>query len=172
MSSPEANAGKKPAKLYTAVKVVNKITDFTAGALTVVLLIVVLTQVIGRLLEQSPPWTVELTRYVFIWMIFLGVSLGFRKDESPRITFFVNLFPQKTQKVIMMVTLIVTYGFFVFLFFTGLSLMGQQMDEISPVLRVSIAWVGLCMPVSACLSIFNLTQFLFSPHNEEQKGEK
>ncbi|RSL31452.1 TRAP transporter small permease [Salibacterium salarium] len=172
MFRPESNKKREAGIFHKVSKGINVASDFTAGTITITLLIVVLIQVIGRLLEQSSPWTEELTRYVFIWMIFLGVALGFRKDESPRITFFVNKLPRKVQKVISLLTIIITFAFFIFLFFTGINLMGQQMNETSPVLRITVAWIGLCIPLCACLSMFNFTQYILSSTKKEESKEE
>lgn len=162
----KANKGIGEKKFNKTIKTINFISDFSAGLLTIVLLVIVLLQVFSRLTGLSSPWTEELTRYVFIWIIFIGVAIGFRNDESPRINFFVKLLPAKFQSVIKYSVFFLTLIFFIFLFVTGFNLLIAQLNEITPVLRISLAWVGLSIPVCALLSIFNLIQFFISSNKE------
>lgn len=151
---------------------INYSSDILLGLITATLLIAVLLQIISRPLNFSTVWTEELTRYLFIWMVFIGVAVGFRNDESPRISFFISLFPQKVQKYFTITNVILTIIFFILLFITGLNLVSQQLNETSPVLRITVAWIGLCVPLCAVLSIFNVSQFIFSSSLNIKKGEE
>lgn len=49
--------------------------------------VVVLLQVAARLEGSSFPWTEELSRYVFIWICFVGASAGIRTREHAGMSF-------------------------------------------------------------------------------------
>ncbi|WP_018921985.1 TRAP transporter small permease [Salsuginibacillus kocurii] len=161
---------KEVGLLQKCTNSVNYVVDTAVIILTLSLLIVVLLQIISRPLDLSTVWTEELTRFIFIWIIFLGVAIGFRNDESPRITFFIKLLPRSFQNVLAVITTLLTICFFVLLFVTGLNLMAQQLSDTSAVLRITLAWIGLCVPLCAVLSIFNLLQSVFSSSNALGKG--
>ena len=63
------------------------------GLACVGILVVVLLQVASRLLGAPVSWTEEATRYLFVWMIFLGLAAGFRTVESARVTVFIAMMP-------------------------------------------------------------------------------
>ena len=74
--------------------VMRALTDVVAGIAAFGILVVVLLQVASRLLGAPVPWTEEATRYLFVWMIFLGLAAGFRTVEAARVTVFIALAPR------------------------------------------------------------------------------
>ncbi|MFA1820141.1 TRAP transporter small permease [Virgibacillus oceani] len=151
--------GKQYAPFF---KYLNKATDFLAGLIAVTLFVVVILQVFGRLIGSPAPWTEEMTRYIFIWMIFLGMGIGFRKAESPRVTFVLKLMPTSMQHVGRWIYAIATIGFLVFMVIYGIDLVMQQinMNEISSVLLIPMWIIGISIPISALLGIINTVQSL------------
>ena len=72
-----------------AGKVFNKIQDAVnaiTGILLVIMVFIVFIQVIMRyILGHSLSWSEELTRYMFVWLIYLGVNLGIKGDMQIKI---------------------------------------------------------------------------------------
>jgi len=61
---------------------------------------IIILQVFFRfVLRHSLPWTEELTRYLLVWLTFLGFSYHVKNDSHSRIAAFIGLFPQIIQKV-------------------------------------------------------------------------
>lgn len=56
------------------------------GVLLALLCVIVFVQVIMRYAYgHSLSWSEELTRYMFVWIIYLGVNLGIRGDNQIKI---------------------------------------------------------------------------------------
>ena len=70
-------------------------TDIAAGIAVVGVLLVVLIQVASRVLGMPVSWTEEATRYLFVWMIFLGLAAGFRTVETARVTVLIAMMPRE-----------------------------------------------------------------------------
>ena len=65
------------------------------------MVIVVFYQVIARkILNNSPGWTGEISRYLLVWSIFLGGAIAFREKAHLGVDFLVNLFPKKIRYLI------------------------------------------------------------------------
>jgi C4-dicarboxylate transporter, DctQ subunit len=144
--------------------VFNKITDTLASLSSAAIFVVVMWQIIGRLIGHPAPWTEELTRFIFIWLIYLGIGIGFRKAESARVTLFLKYFPRFIRKGSIWIYMIATIGFFLFMFVLGIELMSQQFstNEKSSVLLLPMWLIGLCIPFSAVTGIVNTIQsFLY-----------
>lgn len=47
--------------------------------------------------HRPPPWSIELSRYIFIWMVMFGAVLVTREQTHIKITYFVNLLPEKVR---------------------------------------------------------------------------
>lgn len=150
-------------KQYAPIfKYINKASNFLAGLIAVTLFLVVIIQIFGRLIGNSAPWTEEMTRYIFIWMIFLGIGIGFREAESARVTFVLNLMPDSLKNIWRWIYSIGTIGFFIFMIVYGIDLVLQQinMNETSSVLLLPMWIIGISIPISALLGIINTIQSL------------
>lgn len=141
---------------------VNKITDTFAAFITLAIFFVVILQIVGRLIGYPAPWTEELTRFIFIWMIYLGIGIGFRKAESARVTLLIDYFPRFRKKLSVWIYSIATIGFFLFMIVQGVELMSQQirMNETSSVLLLPMWVIGISIPVGAIIGIINTVQSL------------
>lgn len=145
-------------------KIVNTVFDALASLSTALIFVIVILQVVGRISGHPAPWTEEGTRFVFIWMIFLGLAVGFRKGESARVVQFIRWAPQAVQRMSKWIYLAASGGFFLFMFVTGIQLTGQQiaMNEMGSALMIPMWIVGICVPVSACLGILGLAENFIS----------
>lgn len=67
------------------------------GAILVAAIVVLtFTQVILRFFFGNPQsWAEEVSRYLFVWITFLGVAIGFAKDTHIRLDALVGLLPHK-----------------------------------------------------------------------------
>jgi C4-dicarboxylate transporter, DctQ subunit len=145
-------------------RVVNTVFDAIASLSTALIFVIVIIQVLGRVLGHPAPWTEEGTRFVFIWMIFLGLAIGFRKGESARVTQFIRWAPQAVRRMSKWIYLATSAGFFLFMFITGIQLTGQQisLNELGSALMIPMWIVGICVPVSAALGILGLAENFIS----------
>ncbi|WP_085522684.1 TRAP transporter small permease [Tuberibacillus sp. Marseille-P3662] len=153
-------------------KYINLLSDVLAGLSSVCIFIVVILQVIGRLIGYPFPWTVELTRFLFIWLIFLGISIGFRKAESPRVTFLINYLPLYFNKIAVWIYAIASIGFFLFMLYSGIQLTLQQwtVNETSSALQLPMWIIGMSIPFAALTGVLNVVQSLLYDKEIIKKG--
>jgi len=159
--------GFDPVHVQKFFNVVNKAFDALATLSTALIFVIVLIQIAGRTLGHPAPWTEEGTRFAFIWMIYLGLGIGFRKGESARVTQFLRWLPYAVQKRSKWIYLVTSAGFFTFMLITGIQLAGQQMamHELGSALMIPMWLVGVCVPVSAALGILGLVEnMIFYPN--------
>jgi TRAP-type C4-dicarboxylate transport system permease small subunit len=72
-----------------------------AGAFFAILIVCLILQVFTRLLPRflgdwaviSLPWTEELSRFSFVWLLMLGASVGMYNQEHFTVTFVVDALP-------------------------------------------------------------------------------
>jgi C4-dicarboxylate transporter, DctQ subunit len=150
----------------------NRFTDVLAGISSVAIFIVVVWQVFGRLLGVPAPWTEEVTRFIFIWMVFLGVGLGFRKAESARVTILLQYGPEFLRKGAVWIYSLASIGFFLFMIVYGVELMSQQINthEKSAALLLPMWIIGLSIPASAVIGIVNIIHSLLNNREIIGKG--
>lgn len=139
-------------------------TDFTAGIAVVGVLVVVLTQVASRMLDMPVSWTEEATRYLFVWMIFLGLAAGFRTVETARVTVFLAMMPGPVRRLSLPIYVLSCFVFFALTGWTGYHLVQQQfvMNETAATLAVPMWLIGTIMPISAVLAVLGIIESLKS----------
>ncbi len=143
-------------------RTIRVLTDVVAGAAAFGVLAVVLLQVASRLLGAPIPWTEEATRYLFVWMIFLGLAAGFRTVETARVTIFISMAPQALRKLALPIYVGSSVLFFALMGWTGYHLVSLQfnMNETAATLAVPMWAIGMVMPLSAALAILGIVASL------------
>ena len=166
-------AGFNKARLQTFFQAIDKIFDALGALSTALIFVIVLIQIAGRTLGHPAPWTEEGTRFMFIWMIYLGLGIGFRKGESARVTQFLSWMPKAARRASKWIYLVTSAGFFLFMLVTGIQLTIQQivMNELGSALMIPMWLVGVCVPVSACLGLLGLAENFISYPNLIEMGE-
>lgn len=130
-----------------------RLIDGAAGLAAFGIVAVVMVQVVGRVADSPVPWSEELTRAMFIWMVFLGMASSMRSADAARITILMErvrwLRPLATP-----VYLAGCLAFFGLMGWTGVSMVRTQvvMNETIATLSWPSWVVGLVMPVSALIA--------------------
>ena len=99
-------------------------------------------QVFSRyVLKNQFVWTTEVSTFVFIWITFMGASVGVKRRSHFFVDFIYNITPQKTHKYILIFTHLCVLLVALVLFVAGyrFSLMGLSM--VSPTLRISMFYM-------------------------------
>jgi TRAP-type C4-dicarboxylate transport system permease small subunit len=150
---------KTPSFLGKALK---GTTDFAAGIAVFGVLLVVLLQVSSRLLGFPVSWTEEATRYLFVWMIFLGLAAGFRTVETARVTVLIAMMPNFVRRLSVPIYVISSVVFFALTGWTGYHLVQQQlmMNETAATLAVPMWLIGTIMPLSSILALLAIVESL------------
>ena len=138
------------------------IADVAAGAACGGILVVVLVQVAGRLVGHPLPWTEEATRFLFVWMVFLGLAAGFRTVESARVVVFIAMARRLSGTLPCRSMSALSVLFFVLMGWTGITLVRQQimMNEKAATLAIPMWVIGLVMPISSVIAILAIVESL------------
>ena len=141
--------------------------DFAAGATAAGILIVVVVQIVSRLIGQPVSWSEEATRFLFVWMVFLGLAAGFRTVESARVMVFIAAAPRLFRRLAVPIYVVSSVLFFSIMGWTGLSLVRQQimMSEEAATLAIPMWVIGLIMPISAILAVLAIIESLRTKRN-------
>lgn len=145
---------------FTLGRFVQIVADYVAGIACGGILVVVLLQVTSRLLGHPLPWTEEAVRFLFIWMVFLGLAAGFRTVENARVIVFLAMAREMTRHVAVPIYVIFSVGFFVLIGWTGIALVEQQimMNEEAATLPLPMWVVGIIMPLSSAIAILAIVE--------------
>lgn len=130
-----------------------RLVDGAAGLAAAAIVVVVLIQVVSRLAKTPVSWSEELTRALFIWMVFLGMASSMRSADAARITLLLERV-RWLRPLAMPIYVGGCLAFFALMGWTGANLVSQQMMMNETI--ATLAWpswvIGLVMPVSAIVA--------------------
>jgi TRAP-type C4-dicarboxylate transport system permease small subunit len=98
-----------------------------------------------------PAWSMEVSRYLFIWMIILSATLITREQNHIQITFLTNMMPQKVRFVWMNVMRLLMIAFCFVVIRQGLAIYPVVAEARSPSLNISMGWLYLAIPAGGLL---------------------
>ena len=142
-------------KLYVGLKMF-------AFLLMLMMVAVIFSQVIARYaLGNSLSWSEEIGHHLFVWMTFLGAALAVRNKAHVALDLFINLLPQKVQKLPLLLSFLVMMIFAAVLIHAGVQMITLGSRQISAALQLPMKYVYIILPVSGTLIIFYLLKNLY-----------
>ena len=124
------------------------------------LLVIVAAQIAARLIPFLPYmlWTEEIARFLLVWVIFLGASIGVKESSH----FTVSLLPEARNRLVALgMELAILLGIVAFaaIFIVRGGKYARVMYwDISDVAQISMLWVGIAIPVFGILSTLFLIE--------------
>lgn len=138
--------------------------NFEESILMVLLstLVVIMTlQVIMRyVFNNSLSWPEEISRYLFIWFVYIGVSYSVKENNHLRIDILLLYMNDPVKKILQII------GDLAFLIFNIIMVVGGygvfqkilRTGQTSPALLLPMAFVYLSLPIGFLLSIFRMIE--------------
>lgn len=152
------------------LETIDKAVIFIAALLMAGMAISVLTSVFFRfVLNASLLWGEELTRYLSIWMICLGLSAALRRHEHVSLSSLLRKVPvigEHGAKVIANLISIVICSVVVW-FGVIATINNFQRGQLTPALQLEIGWIYLAVPVGFGLMTLTLIVRLFVKEETE-----
>jgi len=123
--------------------------------------ITVLLGVIFRYFLKMPfPWSEELARYLMIWIGFLGSSIALRRGTHVGVKFFINVMPKKVSNYLILASKIIIIVFLLFIIRYGLSMAMNNIEQVSPVMQLSMFIPYFAIPFSGILMLIYMVKSL------------
>lgn len=148
---------------YLAVMAaLNRVVLWVLALLIAIMTVAITAQIVVRFgaavpaFRFSAPWTEELARYSMIWMIFLGLGVGFRYRMVIAFNFLVEKLDSRWGQVLQLVSFAVSLAFLALLIKLGMQTVGFGYVEKSPVMRLPKAWIYWAMPAGGALACANI----------------
>ena len=107
------------------------------------------------LTDESILWVEEVSRYLMIWLTFLGAGLVFRYGGHIGIDALQDSLPRYAA-AIRAVIFVFLLGFFGFMVWIGIRYAGLTWAQTTPVMQIPVGIVYLAMPVGFALLIVHL----------------
>jgi C4-dicarboxylate transporter DctQ subunit len=113
--------------------------------------LVSLSVILRYLFFTGIDWGEEATRYVMIWMGFLGTSLALRKGAHAGVEMLRAALPLPIRRIVTAIAVASMLFFFTVVVYQGFVLVTEVADKESVVIPMSMAWFYLAIPVGVLL---------------------
>lgn len=168
-----AGKGNGMKKLKRMMSILCKGEEWIEIVLLVLLTATTAIGVIFRYFVNSPLiWTEELARFIFIWMIAIGVGYCATKHLHIKIEMFVNLMPEIVCKIINVIMISLTLITFIVIIPGANKFMVAQNKILSTALQLPYSYVYSAALIGSFLLIihlfYNLVLLLFDKEELEK----
>ena len=122
---------------------------------------VIVAQVFCRyVLNSSLSWSEELARYLFIWMIYIGISYGVKLDKHICVDAVYTFAPKGIKRYYAIVGYLLVLLFAVAMVYYGVLVVGMQISsgQVSPAMGVPMQYVYAAPVVGFVLTAIRLVQ--------------
>ena len=130
--------------------------------------------VMRRIFNNSLVWSEELARYIFVWMIYIGISYGAKMKQHIKLEMLIHVMPKKIQIYFVIFAEILFLAYAAFIVYASWDLVHRQiiLGSVSPALGIPYAFLFAAPTVGFALVIFRQIQVILWRIKEEIKTNK
>src|SRR5690625_3283514 len=128
------------------------------------MVVVLFTQITLRVVfNNSLPWSEELTRYSFIYLVFIGICYAVKKRRHLNLTLFFNMLNEGGKKILSLISNLLFLLFAGFILFFGMRMVMDNiaMGQTTPSLGIPMGIVYAGAPIGMVLTIIRLLQNMY-----------
>jgi TRAP-type C4-dicarboxylate transport system permease small subunit len=138
-------------KLYDAVM---KMFEWMLFLLFAALVFTVFANVFSRFaLHNSLPWAEELSRFLFVWITFIGAVLVNRTFSHMRLDILAQSVPENIALILEVLVSFIVAGVMCIMLIGGYSMMIENLDYASPAMEIPYGIINSIVPV-CCVLMF------------------
>jgi TRAP-type C4-dicarboxylate transport system permease small subunit len=150
-----------------------KLFEWILFALFALLVIVVFMNVFSRFaLENSLPWAEELSRFLFVWITFIGAVLVNKKFEHMRLDLLITTLPKTMSDVFEVLISLLAAVVLYILLRGGYTMMIENLDFVSPALEIPYGFINAIVPVCSLIMFFQTIARCCTLLKEVLKGRR
>lgn len=132
-------------------------------AFSVTMVVAIAFQVFMRfILNSSLAWSEELARFCFIWLVYIGISYGVKKQRHIKVDVVLILLKDKMKTVLSIAANIIFLAFALYVIIYGYGIAEQILswDQRSPAMNFPMGFVYMATPVGMSLTAIRIVQQL------------
>ncbi|MDO4689712.1 MAG: TRAP transporter small permease [Fusobacterium sp.] len=156
----------------------NKIVNFLDSLEEIVLVImfalmvlVIFGQVIMRyVFNNSLSWSEELGKFLFVWISWIGISIGAKRKEHIKITMFVDKCSPRNALICEILSEAVVFGICAVTAYYGMELVISQAHINFAGIKISMSWGYLSVVIGCIIMMLRNLIIIKSSFNSLRKG--
>jgi len=137
----------------------NHLEEYLLVVLLLTTVVLGFTQVIMRyVFNNSLTWSEELARIIFIWMSWLGISYGQKKNEHIKVNMFVDRLKRNAKKIVLIIAYLCTMAILVVFAIEGVVVVDAVMSigSHTPALSIPKWCIYASVPISCALMVIRV----------------
>jgi len=145
------------------LRVYDLVLEILVAVMFATMNIILMGQVIARYFFQFPfMWAEEVGIYLFIWTVYLGSAIAYKRRSHLLVDFLVNHLPSAPRRCLELSLHLVVMAFlFLFVFLPGLQYAGMNLQVSAfSVSQIRMGWVYASVPVGALAMIVNMIRVI------------
>jgi TRAP-type transport system small permease protein len=163
--------------LWRGLGALERVLSFAVGAILIIIFLLNLYQVGGRyLFGVGAVWIPDLTRLLFIWMVFLGTALMHQRKRHLVIDVLLLKFPGSARRTIEALIALGMLGLAGVMAVVGWRIMQIRMEIPYTGLEIPTGYAYVAVPVAAALialtSLANLWEWLQAGGRRDDAGAR
>ena len=117
------------------------------------------------------PWAEELSRYLMVWIVFIGIGAGAKTNSHFTVDNFVTAMPRSTHKFFFILRTTIIVGFSLFMLINAGNLISklQIMGQTTPALMWPVWAVYSAIPAGMILMILRTLQFAYKELKKKEE---
>ena len=128
-----------------------KITNVLVTFLFSMLVVIVFVQVVCRVIKVSFPYADELSRYTFVWLIYLGGTITIRNGMNITFDVILDALPKNAWKIVFTIVNVISCTFLARAVVLGANLAWVNRVQVSSVVKLNMGAVMLAIPLGGLL---------------------
>ena len=128
-----------------------KITNVLVTFLFSMLVVIVFVQVVCRVIKVSFPYADELSRYTFVWLIYLGGTITIRNGMNITFDVILDALPKNAWKIVFTIVNVISSAFLAMAVVLGANLAWVNRVQVSSVVKLNMGAVMLAIPLGGLL---------------------
>ncbi len=133
--------------------ILNHIEEIIVVAMFAAMVLIIFIQVIMRKMNNSLYWSEELGKFLFVWISWLGISIGQREGEHIKITRLTDRLPFRLAQIFNILSDIIVIVICAVTFYYGVTLVVSQWTSPYAGIKISTSWGYLAVVVGCGLMI-------------------
>lgn len=135
------------------------------------MVVVTLLEVTARnIFNHSFAWSEEFSRFLLVWITFIGASVVYKKGELVALDVLEKL-SEKTRKIVFVIIQIVVIAFIAVLTYLGFNttFSATIMNQTATGVGISMMYVYISVPLGMLFMLVHAIAFIFSPKNDHKE---
>lgn len=148
--------------MKNTLKIVNRTEDIVLIVMFIAMVSAIFFQIVTRFVfNNSSSWSEELGKFLFVWLSWLGISIGHRRKEHIKITLLLDKIKGRARIIIDAINELILIAICGITLYYAVFLMGIQWNTPYAGIKISTSWGYLSLVLGCGLFIIRALIFFF-----------